>query len=227
MGALREERVRVRRRVRARRRGDRLCQGVSPGNHRVDFARFLLAVGWVAAQKGLDAPTAVQWFKRAKVSMVSVAKPAEFSAKAKPGSHSGVVLAAAREQPLDSPTSPSSPAASSSGENSPKNANAAPARAKSAVSSSHTATRKAPRPDSLRPAVADPAAAERVIAAALNPKNGQPPRAATLPMILADIGALEGLCPNRAGAAVHGARCRWGFTATTRAWDATTWRARR
>ena len=182
-----------------------------PGNHRVDFARFLLAVGWVAAQKGLDAPTAVQWFKRAKVSMRPVAKPAEFSAKAKPGSHSGVVLAAAREQPLDSPTSPSSPAASSSGENSPKNANAAPARAKSAVSSSHTATRKAPRPDSLRPAVADPAAAERVIAAALNPKNGQPPRAATLPMILADIGALEGLCPNRAGAAVHGAKVSLGL----------------
>ena len=181
-----------------------------PGNHRVDFARFLCAVGWVAKQKGLDARGAVQWFKRAKVSMRPVAsKLAEFSVKANPGYHSGVALAAARP-PLDSanhsPPSPSSPAASSSGENSPKNANAAPKSAAALPSSSFTATRKAPRADSLRPAVADPASAELVIAAALDNRAGDPLVAATLTMVLADIGALEGLCPNRAGAAVHGAK---------------------
>jgi hypothetical protein len=53
--------------------------------------------------------------------------------------------------------------------------------------------------------VADPVNAELVIAAALG-DTIEPPRAEHLPMVLADIGALEGLCPNRAGAAVHGAK---------------------
>ena len=88
---------------------------------------------------------------------------------------------------------------SSSGENSPKNVPPSTPR------SSFTGTRKAPRPDSLRPAVADPVNAELVIAAALG-DTIEPPRAEHLPMVLADIGALEGLCPNRAGAAVHGAK---------------------
>ena len=182
-----------------------------PGNHRVDFTRFLRAIGWVAAQKGLNAHDAVQWFKRAKVSMRPVATLAEFSVNANPASHSGVALAAAatsfssNDSMDESSPSWDSSAASSSGENSPKNANAL--SAKSALpKSAFTATRKVPySADSLRPAVADPASAELVIAAALDAQR-EPLVAATLPMVLADIGALEGLCPNRAGAAVHGAK---------------------
>jgi len=181
-----------------------------PGNHRLDFSRFLRAVGYVARQKGLNAHDAVQWFKRAKVSMRPVPKLAEFSVNANPGSHSGVTLAAARgfssndSKDDSSSDSKASSAASSSGENSPKNANAAPKKS-AALPSSFTATRKAPRADSLRPAVADPASAERVIAAYLNDEIN-PLVASQLPMVLADIGAFEGLCPNRAGAAVHGAK---------------------
>ena len=175
-----------------------------PGNHRLDFHSFRVAVGFVAAQKKIDAREAVQWFKRAKLSMRPSARLAQFSVLADPGVHAGVTLATTRTRRGSSTDGPaasggSNSSNSSSGENSPKNVPPSTPR------SSFTGTRKAPRPDSLRPAVADPVNAELVIAAALG-DTIEPPRAEHLPMVLADIGALEGLCPNRAGAAVHGAK---------------------
>ena len=144
-----------------------------PGSFRVGFDGFLVALGFVAAQKGVDAAGVAEIAKRARTS------PGH--ARDRLGIERGHDAddAVARSTARSTTTS----IASSSDASSPR--------------------RISPRrrsPQSLGLDVANPRAARAVLAAAA------PITSSSLTRVLADIGALEGVHPASAGAAIAGAK---------------------
>ena len=153
-----------------------------PGNFRVDFDGFLVALGFVAAQKGVDAAGIAEIAKRARTSLGPPRAPAQFAREKKEATSD----ASASGSDDDTTARPTvcSPVRSSVRCRSP---------------SAPPVTKRRPKPPG-RLDVANPRAAREVLAAAA------PITSSALTRVLADVGALEGVHPASAGAAIAGAK---------------------
>lgn len=163
-----------------------------PGNFRVGFDGFLVALGFVAAQKGVDAAGVAEIAKRAKTSLGPPRAPAEFARGKKEATSDASASASGSGSGSDDDTTARSTVRSP--RRSPLRS---PARCRSP--SAPPVTKRRPKPPG-RLDVANPRAAREVLAAAA------PITSSALTRVLADVGALEGVHPASAGAAIAGAK---------------------
>ena len=199
--------ARVRRRVRARRRGDRLCL------HRVP------PVLAGSTLRGFSSPSAgrgTEGARRADGGAV-VHSRGVHEARREAGGEVGARDARGRTRESCARGSRffrahlrPSPAASSEAAGTPRRTRTPRRRGLDVRLFIPHGERLAPRPDSGRSRSRTRRGEERGRRSAAD--FGQAARAASAPMILADIGALEGFCPGpRLGAAVHGAKPSLGL----------------